>query len=242
MLNQLEPRIEAPGHPDIPTVCHLCWGLWDDGPMPETFRQTADLWEAQGWTVRIWQRAQMMELLHQHPEVLAVCQALPREVQWADLLRYLIVHEHGGLYSDLDCHPRPGTDLLAFIKGNPGHHAFFFVEEQYTEEFVNERCQRHLYVTQGVPEPCIEFGNFLFASIAKNPLILRILQAALDRCRRHPVPVHDFDILHTSGPHILSTVVHSAPAGVSNTVPYRTFARHLCTGTWRNYTLCSACS
>jgi hypothetical protein len=242
MLNQLEPRIEPPGHPDIPTVCHLCWGLWDDGPMPETFRQTADLWEAQGWTVRIWQRAQMMELLHQHPDVLAVCQALPRKVQWADLLRYLIVHEHGGLYSDLDCHPRPGTDLLAFIKESPGHHAFFFVEEQYTEEFVNERCQRHLYVTQGVPEPCIQFGNFLFASIAKNPLILRILQAALDRCRRHPVPVHDFDILHTSGPHILSTVVHSAPAGVSNTIPYRTFARHLCTGTWRNYTLCSACS
>ena len=121
-------RPGSPGYPTIPAVCHVCWGLWDDGPMPERFRQAIGLWEAQGWTVRIWQRPDMMELLHQHPDVLAVCQTLPRKVQWADLLRYLIVYEHGGLYSDLDCQPRAGTDLLTFVQNNTNHHAFFFIE------------------------------------------------------------------------------------------------------------------
>ena len=242
MLDPLEYNTEASPHPRIPAVCHVCWGLWDDGPIPERLRQSVDLWEAQGWTVRIWQRAQMMELLHQHPAVLAVCRTLPRKVQWADLLRYLIIYEHGGLYSDLDCQPRPGTDLLTFIQANSTNHSFFFIEEEFTEEFVQERCQRHRYVTGDIPEPRIQFGNFLFASISKNPLILRILQMALDRCRAHPIPVHDFDILHTSGPHVLSTVVHGSPAGVSNTIRYRDFALHLCTGAWRNYSLCSACS
>ncbi len=244
MTNGLELQNSSAAYPAIPVVCHFCWGLWDDGPMPDRFREAVGQWGRQGWKVRIWQRAEMMELLHQHPDVLAICQILPRRVQWADLLRYLIIYEHGGLYSDLDCHPTPDASLLAFVQDciTTKCHSMFLVESELTEAYVEERCQRYLYVTRGVPEPRVQFGNFLFASIRRNPLILEILWTALDRCRQHPVPVDDFDVLHTSGPHVLSTVVHRSPAGVSKSTPYERFAWHRCTGTWRNYSLCSACS
>lgn len=93
-------------------LIHVCYGLWDDGPIPETYQQHIQEFQKFG-TVRIWlkhdievllasEQVQNISLLRQ---VVDLSRHFVRRIQIADLVRLVVVYLFGGLYIDLDCSP-----------------------------------------------------------------------------------------------------------------------------------------
>ena len=101
----------------IPRVIHQIWLGESGGPQPfPRFREAAATWRAQhpGWQYRLWDGAEVDQLLASaRPDLHALYRAYPHWVQRADAARYLILHEHGGVYADLDIQCVGSFDTVA---------------------------------------------------------------------------------------------------------------------------------
>jgi len=105
----------------IPRIVHQVW-LGADQPTPpphmlEASRSWAD--QNPGWKHRVWNAAEVEELFARaRPDLAAFYRSYPRWIQKADAARYLILHEHGGVYADMDLacaqalDPLTGEDLV----------------------------------------------------------------------------------------------------------------------------------
>jgi mannosyltransferase OCH1-like enzyme len=86
----------------IPRIIHQ---TWRDANLPEPFARLAETWRAHHphWQWRLWtdtdNRAFVTERL---PDMLALYDNYPHPIQRVDMVRYLILHTHGGLFVDLD--------------------------------------------------------------------------------------------------------------------------------------------
>jgi len=91
----------------IPARVHQVWvGAGDGAPEPPArLHEAAGAWRTLGtpWEYRLW-RDEEIEALFQtaRPDLLPLYRSLPYAVQKADIARYLILAEHGGVYADLD--------------------------------------------------------------------------------------------------------------------------------------------
>jgi len=101
----------------IPRVIHQIWLGESGGPQPfPRFREAAATWRAQhpGWQYRLWDGAEVDQLFASaRPDLHALYRAYPHWVQRADAARYLILHEHGGVYADLDIQCVGSFDTVA---------------------------------------------------------------------------------------------------------------------------------
>ena len=100
----------------IERIIHQMWGMRDAGPMPASFAASQESWKAHhpGWTYILWTPDKVEALVREHyPEIWPLYRDYPEWVQRADAGRYMILHHHGGLYSDLDilCR-RPFDDFV----------------------------------------------------------------------------------------------------------------------------------
>lgn len=90
----------------IPRVIHQIWLGESGGPEPPPrFREAAATWRAEHpeWQYRLWDAVEVDQLFASaRPDLHALYRAYPHWVQRADAARYLILHEHGGVYADLD--------------------------------------------------------------------------------------------------------------------------------------------
>jgi mannosyltransferase OCH1-like enzyme len=100
----------------IPRIIHQIWGMRDDGKMPARFQESEASWRQNNsdWTYILWRRDSIDRLIQDHyPHVWELYRSYPEWIQRADASRYLILHRHGGIYSDHDilcC--RSWADLL----------------------------------------------------------------------------------------------------------------------------------
>jgi mannosyltransferase OCH1-like enzyme len=89
----------------IPRTIHQVWlGYTSPQPPPE-FAAAASTWTSMNpdWEYRRWTAAEIDDLFASaRPDLLEYYRHLPYWVQKADAARYLILHEHGGVYADLD--------------------------------------------------------------------------------------------------------------------------------------------
>jgi mannosyltransferase OCH1-like enzyme len=89
----------------IPRIVHQVW-LGADQPTPPPHMAAASRsWATRnpGWEHRVWTAAEVEELFARaRPDLLAFYRGYPRWIQRSDAARYLILHEHGGVYADMD--------------------------------------------------------------------------------------------------------------------------------------------
>lgn len=86
----------------IPRIIHQ---TWRDADLPPAFARLAETWRAlnPGWAWRLWTDADNRAFVaHDYPNLLALYDAYPFPIQRVDMVRYLILHRHGGLFVDLD--------------------------------------------------------------------------------------------------------------------------------------------
>lgn len=217
----------------IPRTAHFCYGLWDDGKIPDHFEKTMKQWKNQGWNVRLWNRKQVDQLLSKYPEFNELSSTFTRKVQKADLARYLIIYEHGGFYFDLDCRPDNNSLFQDLKNGMLNSSALFFIECELKPEFAEETKQYP--IRQGVPEDIERIANFAFGAVENHPIIWQLLELLYQRCNTFPNYNDDYDILYKTGPDCMTQCVHDAqPSSEIQVIHNRNYLYHQSVGTWKN--------
>jgi hypothetical protein len=213
-------------------TAHFVYGLWDDNEVPDNFKDTMKMWQAQGWTVKLWNKDMFDELLRKYPRYDNL--PMKRKVQKADLARLLILYDEGGHYFDLDCVPqmkKPGelTLLQHLQETNP---PVVFYVEMYVSILASLLVMRHK-IRGGKPESLLRVANYAFGSHPQNPAILANLELLRERCLSHPEKNSDYDVLYKTGPDCTTTAINNyrGPKAIIDRKPWMT---HLVTGTWRD--------
>lgn len=86
----------------IPRIIHQ---TWDRAEMPRDLREFQHSWRAHhpGWEYRLWSDADNLDLIRQHyPEFIEHYTTLTPNILKVDFIRVAYMHQHGGIYSDLD--------------------------------------------------------------------------------------------------------------------------------------------
>ncbi len=206
--------------------------------MPAHYRDTVEAWrrfypECQQ---RVWDRKHVSDLVARLPAPWREAyERLQRPVQRADFVRYAILREHGGIYSDLDCVPQNGALRQLLRRDEPN-------VLLATESVLPARLCRHIGATEpirgGVAEEPVRVANYWFASTPRHPFWDHVLNALATRS--HLAVRRDYDVLYTTGPALFSTVYDQRKAedGVVRllSLEQSSFIRHMCSGTWRTAT------
>ncbi len=220
----------------IPPIAHFCYGLWDDGDLPDSFQANVNEWKKQGWTVHVWNGEEVDQLLEKYPAFKEVAATFDRKVQKADLARYLIVYEYGGFYFDLDCEPKKGCLFDDWQKNHHNARAIFFIEHMASKKSLEKVI---LYpIRQGQPELPRRLANFSFGAEAKHPLIWNILELLQIRCASFPEYNGDYDIIYKTGPDCLTEAIHQSENLISEPevwiVSHKDYMKHTRAASWRN--------
>jgi inositol phosphorylceramide mannosyltransferase catalytic subunit len=167
----------------IPKILHQTWKTYD---VPEEWWDCVNSWKRHhpDWEYRLWTDVEGMAFVARHyPDFLAIYQGYPYAIQRADAIRYLVLHQLGGVYADIDYEClQPLDPLLA------GHSAIIGLEPAV-----------HAVISKVDHMLC----NALMATESGHPLmaaIIRHLESAIQGT------VTDYDILATTGPLMLNAV------------------------------------
>ncbi len=165
-----------------------------------------------GFRKVLWRDADVQRLIKKsHPEYNEIYSGYRLNIQRADLARYLILYEYGGVYSDLDISGfRPMDELLRMY---PESNFFSFVEITLTPErarSIGEREKiRRVGMEMGfgsIPEDPERIASYLCICTPKHPMMLAVLEEAkrrsiLQACRQ-------YDVFYITGPDLFTTVIH----------------------------------
>jgi mannosyltransferase OCH1-like enzyme len=86
----------------IPRLIHQ---TWRDTDLPAPFARLAETWRRHhpGWQWRLWTDEDNRAFVADRcPAMLALYDNYPHSIQRVDMVRYLILHVHGGFFVDLD--------------------------------------------------------------------------------------------------------------------------------------------
>ncbi|MBX3581189.1 MAG: hypothetical protein KF810_04775 [Rhizobiaceae bacterium] len=134
-----------------------------------------------GWTYRLWTDDEMDALVRaNHPGLYPVYRAFEKNIMRADVFRYVVMHDLGGVYCDLD---------YEFLRPFPYGDAQVVLGEEKSP-------------AQGDSRRII--ANYVFASVPGHPL----WKDMLDDLVRNPPVVRDLnDIVMATGPGFLTRIL-----------------------------------
>jgi len=197
----------------IPGLLHRIW------IGPRVFPPFKDLrWiesfekENSDFTPLVWKDADVRKLiLEKYPEYEGVYSGYRLNIQRADLARYLVLYEYGGMYADLDMSAvRPVRGL---VENFPKKGFFSFVEIVLSEKRALEIGEGEPIRKEGqrrgwneIAEDQERIASYAFLCAPGHPVMLEILKEA---GRRAGLPVkRQYDVYYTTGPDLFTTVVH----------------------------------
>lgn len=227
----------------IELVVHMIYGLWDFGSPPPHFLANAEAWKKQGFAVQWWFRKDIEQLLLRYPQYATLYHQVPRNVQRADIARYVVLLDRGGIYMDSDCAPN-SSSLFKFLTApaQSRWEAIYFIEHIASKTYAQSTATL-FPIREGIPEQTERLANFAMACVPQHPSMKLILEEVMKRCRKHlnPGTVDDYGVLYTTGPDALTDVIQQVRNNqqlswtrnmlVKHHLP---LMRHMCTGTWRD--------
>lgn len=168
----------------IPRIIHQ---TWKDENIPERWRASPAAWQRlhPGWTYILWTDAGIRRYVAERwPQLLAMHDAFPHGIQRADMIRYLVLYDYGGVYSDLDLYPT--TSIEPYI----------------------DKCTS-AYVVFSANTNC--FTNALMVSQARNPMWLEVVAAVQARAQNPPWWAwgKHLHVMSTTGPLMLTDVLRA---------------------------------
>ncbi len=89
----------------IPNIIHFTWKNNDISTYSSdpTLRRWNETYAHLGYEIKLWTDAQVLEIIEEYyPSILDIYLAYPFNIQRADIARLVILHQFGGIYSDLD--------------------------------------------------------------------------------------------------------------------------------------------
>lgn len=217
---------------EVPKTMHFVYGLWDSDEIPSVFLRNIDLWLSQGWKIKLWGRGEVEDLLKRYPDVEGVYYSLSRNIQRADLARYIIVYDQGGFYSDCDCSPKRFS-LMNMLMANSKSTSFFFIEDYLAKKIVESRSNH--FMRKVIPEfNRQKICNYLFGAVAGCEIVKKCINESVRRCQLFNNEfIDDLGVIITTGPEVTTDIIQDNRDKVlvkDNTY----FCDHGCSGAWRN--------
>jgi mannosyltransferase OCH1-like enzyme len=222
-----------------PTICRhvipkLLHQTAKTAELPEECRPLVDKLKAlhPDWTYKLWTDADNLELVRsRRPEFLDVYQKLPKNIMRADVIRYVLMSTHGGVYLDTDYEFLKPFDL--------NDHDIVLPWESIDAE--------------GKP---FRVANAIFASVPGHPFWTMLL----DDLTANPPLSPEIDVIEATGPGFVTRMYHRArAAGMQIHTPDRdlfapepprlnrdyeaivkrgtSYGIHHCFGSWRAFDL-----
>ena len=116
------PGPPPPGAAAIPRKLHFTWKTSELRDLPDLFRTIQLKWKYlnPGWEIKIWTDEECDELVRtKYPEYYEFYSGLEVTAERSDVFRYLLLHQHGGFYADMDMEPLQPMDGLVAKIGSP---------------------------------------------------------------------------------------------------------------------------
>ena len=161
----------------IPRIIHQ---LWKDENVPARWQGAVDSVQRyhKGWEYRLWTDARMDDYVRvNHPRFYPVFAGFNRHIMRVDVFRYLLMHDVGGLYCDLD---------YEFVRPFDYGDANVVLSLEYDEAYGDDVNQ---------------IANYVFASVPKHAL----WRDVLDNLQRYPPHApNQSDVCSVTGPWYLT--------------------------------------
>ena len=195
----------------IPQRVHQIWWQWgDDGTFDDASVPVAPglgyraAWHAlnPNYTFHMWRQEHSYALVRDNfPQLWPMFANYPRHIQRCDMFRLMLVALFGGVYSDIDVIPYRAMD--AILGMYPKARVFFGVECEHNADGLAHSLTHP--IRGGVAETPTRIANYWMASVPGHPIFEDILQEMQARAE---LPVReDYDVLYTTGPDVVSTVL-----------------------------------
>jgi len=169
----------------IPKVIHQ---LWRTSQVPPRWRRTVASVQRYhpGWEYRLWtDYAMELHVRRQHPRLYPIYMGFNRNIMRVDVFRYVLMHDFGGLYCDLDYE--------------------FLRPYDYGTAALVLSLERD--IAYGDPENCV--ANYFVASIPRH----QFWQDVLEEIIGSPPTTGSFhDVVQATGPGLLTRVLLRDPA------------------------------
>lgn len=163
----------------IPKIIHQ---LWKTESIPARWQQAAESVKRyhKGWEYRLWTDETMLRYVEaHHPALYPVFIGMNRQIMRVDVFRYVLMHDLGGLYCDLD---------YWFLRPYDYGDAELVLSLEYDEAYGDEYD---------------EIANYLMASVPRHALWADIIEDVIANPPHAPTP---FDVCVVTGPKLLSRV------------------------------------
>ena len=220
-----------------PRNIYFLYGFLGDGFQirQPPFQRNLDKWKRKNptWNLQVLRRHydQLDKLVKEHfPQFWLMYRNYPRPIQQCDIIRYMLMYQYGGVYTDLDVVPNVEIDTV--LTKYPNANVIFGIARVKPKE----KCrlaQRHESIRKGEPEIPVRLANYFFiARIPYHPIWIDILRLARDRADR---PIHSqYGIIYTTGPDVVTTAInqHRSKYRDIEIVPLEIFTKsfpHTCT-------------
>jgi inositol phosphorylceramide mannosyltransferase catalytic subunit len=192
----------------IPCIIHQTWKNLN---IPRDWVLSQKEWRRHhpDWIYVLWTDDDIFDYISQyHPRFIDLFMNFPYGIQKADAIRYFILHDFGGVYSDLD---------LAPIKN--------------VQEYFEEGMSVYFLFSPNVNV----FTNFLMASAPQQPIWKRIWKRLLHPQLPSWVIGKHLEVMYTTGPAMVSDIVMNYPKSVGF-LPRSVFAPVDVSGDYGKYT------
>ena len=230
----LKTRSHASANFRIPQEMHFLWGFLGDGnelPCREALNRST--WQRlnQGWGHNVHSPTDVDSLIQ--PSNRKLYSGLPLPIQRCDVARPILLKSIGGVYSDLDVQPYRD---LSWLCGLYPHAGVILIEEVTLTRGSSRRRGNRFPIRNGQPELRLRVANFWMASVAGHPFWTDVM--ALVEERSDIEIKHDYDVIYTTGPDVISEAFDRAHGKYPDIalVPRhvaRRFFRHRTHGSWR---------
>ena len=170
----------------IPRIIHQ---TWSGDEIPTQFAPWVQSWmdHNPNWQYWFWTDKDIRCFMEQHfNEYLSMYDSYVYSINRADVMRYFVLYEHGGLYADVDMEcVKPLGDITE-------GHACMMTEENHVHTYV---------VYRRTPPACVI--NCLMASRAKHPFFGAIIKELPVQKKKGS----DGDVLTQTGPFLIDRVL-----------------------------------
>ena len=219
---------------EIPNILHFAWGfLGGSKILPGNFQDVFERWQTLNptWQTRLNSPKDAAELASQYEQFPYLNYKI--NIQRCDACRPMLLHQYGGVYSDLDVVPHKALDVLTSLYPNA---AVLLCEETSLSTVAAQTIGKTQPIRNNIPELPRRVANYFMASVPGHPIWLEVM--ALMKQRSTSPIKNDYDILYTTGPDIISEVAHRATECYSDVVviPQSTinkFITHTISRSWR---------
>ena len=165
----------------IPKIIHQTWKTKN---IPSNWQSSHDSWKKYHpeWEYKLWTDDDNRKFIQdKFPWFLQTFDNFPYGIQRADVIRYCILYEYGGLYSDLDIEPLENLDDL----------------------FPNEGV--YLVQTENNFTGVDYYTNFFMASTPKNPFWMEVIVETMKPVKWYSIG-KQLHVFSTTGPNMLNMI------------------------------------